>query len=165
MSGTGRWALPLLEAGQAQKELTHNEALATLDLLTQASVAAVGADAPPANPALGQCWIVGPSPTGAWTGQARALAGWTGGGWRFAAAREGAAVWSEADGCPATYSGGQWRVGRVAAAELVIGGTRVVGPQRPAIAAPARGAVVDAEARAALVEILAALTSHGLVAS
>ena len=33
MSDTARWALPLLEAGQAQKEMTVNEALTALDLL------------------------------------------------------------------------------------------------------------------------------------
>ena len=35
MTDTARWALPLLEAGQAQKEMTHNEALQRLDLLAQ----------------------------------------------------------------------------------------------------------------------------------
>ena len=50
MTETSRWALPLLDAGQAQKEMTHNEALARLDLLAQAGVQAVGVDAPPPGP-------------------------------------------------------------------------------------------------------------------
>lgn len=167
MSETIRWALPLLAAGQAQKETAHNEALAVLDLLACPGVVAVGTTVPPASPVAGQCWITGAAPAGAWSGHPRALAGWTGAGsgWRFVAAREGMAVWSEADGCVATYAGAQWRVGSVAATELVVGGQRVVGPRRPAIAAAAGGSTVDAEARTAIGQILAALVAHGLIAS
>ena len=41
MTKTARWALPLLEAGQAQKEMGHNEALAAIDLLMTTAVLAV----------------------------------------------------------------------------------------------------------------------------
>ena len=44
---TSRFALPLLAAGQADKELTHNEALACLDILLQPVVQAVGLTVPP----------------------------------------------------------------------------------------------------------------------
>jgi hypothetical protein len=165
MSDTGRWALPLLDAGQAQKEMTHNEALATLDLLAHPSVAAVAVNTPPADPAAGQCWIVGSAPTGAWAGRAGTLAGWTAGGWRFVQPREGLQAWSIVDGVPATYVTGQWRLGRIAASELVIGGMPVVGGRRPAIAAPAGGAAPDLEARAALTQIIATLVAHGLIAA
>lgn len=164
MGETARWALPLLTAGQAQKEMTHNEALAVLDLLQGASVVAVGLDAPPAAPVAGQCWIVGAAPGGAWAGHGGALAGWTAGGWRFAAPREGMTAWSEADGAFAIRAGGAWQVGGLPAAELLIGGQRVVGARRPAIAAPAGGNTADAEARAAIGQILAALVAHGLIA-
>lgn len=165
MNETNRWALPLLAAGQAQKEMTHNEALALLDLLAAPGVVAVGTVTPPASPVVGQCWVVGAAPTDAWSGRAGALAGWTGAGtgWRFISPREGLAVWSEADGCVATYAGGQWRIGTVAASEVTIGGQRVVGARRPGIAPPAGGAVTDAEARTAIGQILAALTAHGLI--
>lgn len=165
MSDTGRWALPLLEAGQAQKEMTHNEAVTLLDLLASASVVAVGTNAPPVGPVAGQCWTVGAVPTGDWAGHAQALVGWTAGGWRFLAPREGLTVWSAADGCPAVFAGGQWRVGRLAATELFVGGVRVVGARRSAIAGPTGGGMVDVEARAAIGAMLAALTAHGLIAS
>ena len=80
MADTARSRLPMLEAGQAPKEMTVNEALARLDLLVQTGVVAVGIDTPPATPAEGQAWIVGGAPTGAWTAQPRALAGWEGRG-------------------------------------------------------------------------------------
>lgn len=51
---TPRLALPMLQPGQAQKEMFHNEALALLDLATQAVVEAVGVDAPPGDPVPGR---------------------------------------------------------------------------------------------------------------
>ena len=74
---TARLALPFLAAGQAQKEMTHNEALARLDLVVDATVEAVGLMTPPASPLPGQAWVTGAAPTGDWMGQANALAGWT----------------------------------------------------------------------------------------
>ncbi len=82
---TARFALPFIAAGQAQKEVFHNEALTRVDVLLQPVVEAVGLDAPPASPATGQCWVVGAAPTGAWAGQAQSIAAWTEGGWRFVA--------------------------------------------------------------------------------
>ena len=80
---TARLALPLLVSGQAHKEETHNEALALIDLALCCAVEASGVDVPPEMPLPGQCWIVGSAPRGAWSGQAGALAGWTGAGWQF----------------------------------------------------------------------------------
>lgn len=57
-----RLGLPLLQTGQAQKEMTHNEALTLLDFAVQPVVEAVGVDTPPAAPAPGACWVVGPTP-------------------------------------------------------------------------------------------------------
>ena len=50
-------------------------------------------------------------------------------------------------------------------AELRVGGERVVGPRGAAIATPAGGTTVDAEARTTLADVLAALRGHGLIAS
>jgi hypothetical protein len=160
---TDRHALPLLQAGQAQKEMTHNEALVLLDLIAGAAAEAV-AEVPPAEPEPGQCWIVGAAPVGAWTGQADALAGWTESGWRFVVPREGLVVWLAAAGCPAAWQSGAWRIGAAHARSLSVDGVQVVGAQQPAIADPAGGGTVDAEARGALAAILAALRTHGLVA-
>jgi hypothetical protein len=162
---SARLGLPLMVPGQAQKEWIHNEALTLLDLAVQPGVVAVGVDDPPAAPGIGQAWVVGTAPTGGWTGHADAVAGWTAGGWRFVAAREGMAVWSLAAGCDARFTTGAWRVGLVAATRLTIGGVAVVGAQRPGIADPAGGPVVDDAARSAIVAILDILRGHGLIAS
>lgn len=161
---TVRFALPLIDAGQAQKELTHNEALAALDLLAQAAVVDIGIDDPPGSPAPGEAWVVGGEPVGAWIGHADAIAGWTTGGWRFVTPCEGTEVWCEASACAARFRGGSWEMGVLRGASLVIDGTPVVGARGGAIAAPAGGATVDAQARTAIGSILAALRDHGLIA-
>lgn len=160
-----RLGLPLLQAGQAQKELSHNEALTLLDLAVQASVEAVGLDTPPAAPLPGACWVVGAAPTGDWSGRALALAGWTEGGWRFVAPPPGMTVWSKADRVDARFDGSRWTIGKMVANRLVLGGFPMLGPPQPAIAAPANGSVVDAEARATIATILVALQTLGLISA
>ena len=162
-SETARLALPLIETGQAQKEMVHNEALALLDIAAQATVEAVGTNAPPAAPDVGACWIVGPAPTGAWTGRAGALAGWTAGGWRFVAARDGMRAWNRADDRMVACVDGTWEDGLVRCRQLLVEGQRVVAARQPAIAPPAGGATVDTEARAAIGQVLSALRAHGLI--
>lgn len=163
MSATARFALPLLYAGQAQKELSHNEALTLADALIQPCVEAAGVSVPPADPAPGQCWIVGGSPSGAWSGAAGTLALWTGGGWRFAAPREGMTAWIADERMTARYSRGGWQIGRLSGTRIEIEGEQVLGPREPAIGDPDGGGVVDIEARAAIEAILGTLRTHGLI--
>lgn len=160
---SARWALPLLQPGQAQKEMFHNEALVALDLIAQAAVLSAGDDSPPGDPAEGDCWLVGDSPAGAWAGHAGQLAGWTAGGWRFVVPRDGMTLWIVADGLFARYGDGAWRIGDYPATSVTIAGNRVLGERQGAIANPAGGSVIDAESRAALGAILTALRAHGLI--
>jgi Protein of unknown function (DUF2793) len=164
-SATNRLSLPFIVAGQAQKEVTHNEALMRLDALVQPSVEAIGLNAPPGALQFGACWIVGTAPSGAWANEANSLACWTQGGWRFNPAREGMIVWSISDKVLAGFIGSVWTIGEVPLQALIIDGKQVVGSQLPAISLPASGTVVDAEARFAIGEILNALRNHGLIAA
>lgn len=86
---TANLGLPLLLAGQAQKHVTHNEALAIVDLLVQGVVQDIHRTSPPDDPAQGQCHIVAAAPTGIWAGQAGRIAGFVNGGWIFIAPRDG----------------------------------------------------------------------------
>lgn len=86
---TANLGLPLLLAGQAQKHVTHNEALALVDLLVQGLVEDIHRTSPPADPAPGQCHIVATGATGLWAGQAGRIAGFVNGGWIFMAPRDG----------------------------------------------------------------------------
>lgn len=162
---TDRLALPLIQSGQAQKEMFHNEALAALDLIVHPSVEAIDANTPPTAPESGQSWIVGTAPSGAWTGRAHQLAGWTGSGWRFVAPTPGMTVWMIGDGLTARFTAGAWVAGEMTCAHVIVGGDRVVGARQASVATPVGGAVVDAESRAALTGILSALRAHGLIAT
>ncbi|SIT17965.1 Protein of unknown function [Roseivivax lentus] len=75
--------LPYMAPSQAQKHVTHNEALRRLDMIVQLGVVDRGRTAPPATPADGQRHIVGAAPTGAWTGRADDVAVHEGGAWHF----------------------------------------------------------------------------------
>ncbi|MEO5615815.1 MAG: DUF2793 domain-containing protein, partial [Cypionkella sp.] len=46
-------SLPLIQPAQAQKHVTHNEAVRLLDLMVQLSVKARALAAPPVSPVLG----------------------------------------------------------------------------------------------------------------
>ena len=89
MDATPRWSLPLLFAGQAQKEIFHNEALMLVDALLHGRVESADLGAPPTDPAVGQCWIVAAPAEDAWGGEVGSIACWTEGGWRFVAPRAG----------------------------------------------------------------------------
>lgn len=160
---SARHALPLLQAGQAQKELYHNEALVLLDLAVHAVVQEVGRNEPPELAEPGQTWIVGAAPTGDWTGHGGELAGMTGGGWRFLAPQHGLTAWSSADDCPVFWNGSEWKVGEVVARSITVEGQQVVGSRQPAVALPVGGAVIDTEARTALQSVVGALVAHGLI--
>lgn len=87
---TNNLALPLIAPAQAQKHVTHNEALQVLDRLVQLTVESRTAAAPPALVEVGRSWLVGPAPEGAWTGREGNVATFEGGdAWSFAPPREG----------------------------------------------------------------------------
>lgn len=100
--------LPYLLPSQAQKHVTHNEALRLLDILVQLSVAQTGAATPPADPAEGDIYGLGAAPTGAWAGQAGALAAWIDGAWLFVAPRPGWRAWDRAAGELRIWDGTGW---------------------------------------------------------
>lgn len=160
---SARFALPLIAPGQAQKEMTHNEALTLVDLALHASVVEAGVDVPPANPQVGQCWIVGSAPTGAWAGQARAIAGSTAGGWRFVQPQPGMRAWVASRSEWLGFVGTAWTLGGLRGDSLTLGGAPILASRAAAIAAPSGGATIDGQARAAIAEILAALQHHRLI--
>ena len=162
---SARLNLPLLQAGQAQKEYTHNEALTAIEALVQPVAQTLGDNSPPAAPVAGQCWIVGTAPTGAWAGQAGAVAMWSEGGWRFTPPFDGMTVWISDTELFAFRRSGAWSLGIERAAGVVIGGVQVVGPQQSAIAPPSGGSLIDTEARAGITAIILTLRAHGLIAT
>jgi len=111
MTDTPRLSLPVIEAAQAQKHVTHNEALALLDCLTQLAVESRSLAAPPASPAEGGCYIPAASATGAWSGWDNQLALFSGGGWLRLAPVPGLKAWVRDERLTLTYEDGVWRDG------------------------------------------------------
>jgi hypothetical protein len=145
-SATPRLALPMLAVGQAQKEITHNEALVLIDALIAARAVEANAVTPPASPQAGQCWALGAAPTGVWQGKGGQLAIATAGGWRFCDVEDDFAVRIGNGGARWTRAGSGW-----------------IAP--PALALPNGGSVIDSEARAAIAVLKSALAASGQLAS
>jgi hypothetical protein len=89
MTTSSHLKLPFILPGQAGKHITHNEALAALDTLTQLAVLDRDLSTPPASPVTGARYIVGATPTGAWTGKANQIATHDGAVWLFHAPEPG----------------------------------------------------------------------------
>ena len=106
--------MPLLDAAQAQKHVTVNEALVRADILGAGRVEARDLVVPPAAPADGEAWIVAPGATGAWANQDGSLAMFLNGGWAFVAPWSGVSFWVHAERVSVTFVAGEWRTGRVA---------------------------------------------------
>jgi len=101
-------SLPLIQPSQAQKHVTHNEALKILDVLTQMAVVTRNLAAPPVSPILGEAHIVGAAATGAWVGQTRKVAVWYGIAWEFFAPLKGWQAYVTSEGALAVYTGTLW---------------------------------------------------------
>ncbi|WP_420338219.1 DUF2793 domain-containing protein [Roseibium sp.] len=108
MSETIRLALPLLAAAQAQKHVTHNEALLTLDALSQPVVQSRDLTAPPAGNE-GDLYLVAPGATGDWAGRDGELAEWRNGAWAFHVPFEGLTIHLLAEGLDLKFLSATWR--------------------------------------------------------
>ena len=82
-------ALPYIQPSQAQKHVTHNEALRLLDVIVQLAVLDRVRVVAPATPAIGDRYIVAAGATGAWAGQDGRIAVWDVEGWVFFAPAAG----------------------------------------------------------------------------
>jgi hypothetical protein len=100
--------LPFLEASQAQKHVTHNEALRLLDGLVQLSVKDRDLAAPPASPAEGDRYLVASGGSAEWSGWDLNVALWTDGAWLRLPPRAGWRLWVEDEGLLLVYDGANW---------------------------------------------------------
>lgn len=141
---TPRLALPLLFAGQAQKEFFVNQSLSVLDALVGQSIAGA-LPAPPTDPQPGDCYRIAAPATGAWEGREDQLALAIGGDWHFIVPQHGSLLFDRMLDTFVCFDG-EWQHASLPA--LASGGT-----------------VVDAEARDLLAQVIDALAKLGLVAT
>ena len=140
---TPRFAMPMLAAAQAHKEVTHNEALLILDFLMHPAVQSIASDPSLLTPAEGQSWLVGDAAAGIWGSHEKDIACWTNGGWRFVKPTEAMTIFLEDEGCHIRFRNGNWSLP-----------TNLTGA--------AGGAVQDVEARSAIDSILNLLRDVGI---
>jgi|SRR6185312_10919926 len=108
MTDTTNLGLPNIEAAQAQKHVTHNDALRMLDTLVQLAVADRDLSTPPGSPADGQRWIVKATGTDAWAGHDNAIAAWQDGAWQFYAPQVGWRAYVADEGVLLAWDGSAW---------------------------------------------------------
>lgn len=163
MDTTTRFGLPLLAAGQSQKEAWHNESLLIADRLIDGLVEGAATADPPATSSLDGLYAIATGASGAWAGQDGMLAAYSSSGWRFIAPVEGMRLIERGSGQEWRRTASGWEVGRLQAHEVYCDGQKVVGARAAPIATPTGGTTIDAEARAGLAAVLAALRGHGLI--
>ncbi len=100
--------LPYILASQAQKHVTHNEALRLLDAMVQLSVLDRTRTAPPASPADGDRHIVASGATGLWAGWDLNVAFWVDGVWMRLVPRPGWLAWIAAEQAFVVWNGSAW---------------------------------------------------------
>jgi hypothetical protein len=131
-------------AGQAQKEFYVNEAHALADALLHAACEGEAAE-PPSSPTEGESWLVSAGASGDWSGEDGKLAAYQSGTWLFVQPNDGMRLFDRTTGQVLLYRGG-WQ--------------RAAAP-----AEPSAGSTVDAEARTAIADLIAALVDAGVFPS
>ena len=162
MPATPRLGLPLIAAGQSQKDVTHNEAVLALDRMVALAVVSRSQSVPPTNPGPGETYIVPPGATAAWNQPEGTLVQWQNPGWRPQPPRDGLFALVLDEGVMLIHRSGwqsAWPV-----ASLDIGGRTILAAPPVTIAAPTGGATVDVEARSTLAALIEALGAQGILA-
>ena len=108
MNDTPNLRLPYILAAQAQKHVTHNEAIRALDAIVQLSVVDRDLGAPPGAPDDGDRYIVAASPSGAWSGQTGKIAAYQDGAWAYYAPEEGWIAWVADEDVIVVWNGSTW---------------------------------------------------------
>lgn len=113
MADTANFGIALIDAAQAQKHVTVNEALLRLDALAAGQVTSVGATTPAAG-IEGEAHVVGQGAGGDWSGHDAEIAIWLNGGWSFVTARAGWQMRDATTGAQHMFDGTSWVAGGVA---------------------------------------------------
>lgn len=105
---TSRFNLPYIMPGQAQKHVTHNEAVRALDSLLNVSVISRDINTPPDMPNGGDSYLIGAAPQGIFAEHSSALACFVDGAWMFYPPVQGLIVNVEDENICLIYRGQEW---------------------------------------------------------
>ncbi len=101
-------ALPYLAAAQAQKHVTHNEAIRRLDAFAQLVLESVTTPAPPAVPPEGARWFVPAGASGAFAGRSGQIAAHEAGAFDFLVPGQGFLAFIRDERRLAVFDGTAW---------------------------------------------------------
>ena len=107
MATTNHLGMTLVDQSQSQKEVTVNAALTRIDAVLNSGAKSRTTSTPPGSPASGDLYIVGSSPTGAWSGQAGKMAYYDQ-MWKFITPNEGISLWVNDEDLIYSYNGTSW---------------------------------------------------------
>ena len=102
--------LPFILAAQAQKHVTHNDAIRLLDAIVQLSVLDRDLTVPPASPIDGDRYIVASGATGLWLGWDLNVTTWVDGVWMRLVPRPGWLAWIADEATCAAWTGTIWKL-------------------------------------------------------
>ncbi|MFC4625070.1 DUF2793 domain-containing protein [Daeguia caeni] len=108
MDQTPNLNLPFILPSQAQKHVTHNEALRILDAVIQLRVLSRTLEEPPATPDEGSRYIVAAAATGDWVGHSGDIACFIDGGWLFITPASGWLAYVEDEAKLRLFDGTNW---------------------------------------------------------
>ena len=103
-----RLTLPFIQPAQAQKHVTHNEAVRALDMLVQLSFEDDALSAPPPAASEGDCYVIATGASGAWAGQDGAIAAYLDGLWQFHTPRAGWRGYVLSRAAMVVFDGTEW---------------------------------------------------------
>ncbi|WP_273725582.1 DUF2793 domain-containing protein [Brucella gallinifaecis] len=110
MDQTPNLKLPYIMPSQAQKHVTHNEALRFLDAVGHLSVKSRTQTGAPETPVAGDRYIVAEPATGQWAGKEGMIAFFIDGGWSFATIAKGWLAYVEDEAKLFVFNGVEWQM-------------------------------------------------------
>src|SRR5687768_919814 len=108
MPETTNLSLPFLPASQAQKHVTHNEALIKLDALVQLSAISRMRAGPPAAPEEGARYLVAAPAADGWQDHDGDIAAFQDGAWNFFTPNPGWRLWLADEAKLVIFDGSDW---------------------------------------------------------
>jgi hypothetical protein len=113
---TPNLSMPFILPAQAQKHVTHNEALLRLDALVHLTIVEERASPPDTtNGSTGEtlndgiCYLIASDATASWAGRSGRIAAWQDGAWTYIAPKLGWRAWFSAAARLKVFDGSTWR--------------------------------------------------------
>lgn len=107
---TSRLKMPLITESQAQKHITHNEALQMLDVFVNGSLKSITVTTPPGSPTEGDAYFIPGGGSGDWAAYVGYIAHWFNFQWYFYEVPTNIILYIEDDAAPKRYDGTTWNV-------------------------------------------------------